>query len=595
LCLACCFSAFAADVDVSKLSPPATNRVEFARDIKPIFERSCLRCHGAERPKSRFSLTTRELALKGGDNGVDIIPGDSAQSPLIHNVAGLVEDMEMPPKGKAEPLTPVEIGLLRAWIDQGVVWDTATESLFSLSMSPTMGWTTVSGDEHKFREHYWRPEGWNGGAENFLLTDKIGKESKLTLEGRALQDDYRVQLTLDKRDVGFTRFGWEQYRKYSDDTGGYVLGFSPSTFSLDRDLHLDVGRAWADFGLTLPHWPRMVIGYEYQYRDGERATLQWGAAGTTFLPSAIANARNIYPASKAIDEHVHILKFDLDHEIAGLRIEENFRGEFYNLQTHRVNTRAFNTAGAATPWMNDIRESYDYFQGANTFRLEKPFTDWFLASAGHLYSKLNADATLSMDTLLPVPALPNVPAYDDQWRTHGVTLQRESHVFNATTLLGPWAGLTLSAGVLSEWTREQGVGNANKDYVNPSPPPPLVPKSSSFDVNVDKSKVEESVVLRYTTIPYTVLFAEARLEQQRIGQFQEEIIDGATDFLRDVDASSDLQDFAPGSARHPGKMFRSMPTTGIPTKKAITNVSRHIFRPRARLSGIHPLARRGDG
>ena len=116
--------ALAADIDVSKLPPPATNRIEFARDIKPLFERSCFRCHGPERPKSRFSLTTRESALKGGDNGVDIISGDSFKSLLIHNVLGLVEDMQMPLKGKAEPLTSAEMGLLCAWIDQGVVWET---------------------------------------------------------------------------------------------------------------------------------------------------------------------------------------------------------------------------------------------------------------------------------------------------------------------------------------------------------------------------------------------------------------------------------------------------------------------------------------
>src|SRR5213594_2327306 len=46
--LACCVRTFAADVDISKLPPPSTNRVEFTRDIKPMFERSCLRCHGPE-------------------------------------------------------------------------------------------------------------------------------------------------------------------------------------------------------------------------------------------------------------------------------------------------------------------------------------------------------------------------------------------------------------------------------------------------------------------------------------------------------------------------------------------------------------------
>src|SRR5256885_15430496 len=106
--------------DVPKLPPPATNHIEFLRDIQPIFERSCLRCHGPERPKSKFRLDNRAAALQGGeDNREDIIPGDSAHSPLIHYVARLVKEMEMPPPGKGEPLTPTQIGILRAWIDQG--------------------------------------------------------------------------------------------------------------------------------------------------------------------------------------------------------------------------------------------------------------------------------------------------------------------------------------------------------------------------------------------------------------------------------------------------------------------------------------------
>lgn len=267
--------ALAAEVDLSKLPAPATNVMDFARDIKPMFERSCLRCHGPEKPKSKFRLDEREAALKGGEGGVDIIPGKSADSTLIHYVAGLVEEMEMPPKGKGEPFSAAEVGRLRAWIDQGAVWEVISpEAAVKVTVAPTVGWITVRGDEHKFREHFWMREGWNGGAENFTLTDKLGKDSKLTLEGRALLDDYKVGLTLEKKEVGFTRFGWEQYRKYYDDSGGYFPNFTPSAISLNRDLHLDQGRAWADFGLTLPNWPRMVLGYEYQYRDGEKSMLQ---------------------------------------------------------------------------------------------------------------------------------------------------------------------------------------------------------------------------------------------------------------------------------------------------------------------------------
>src|SRR5882672_8361057 len=67
----------------ARLPPPAASPVDFAKDVRPILEKSCLECHGPEKAKGKFLLDSREHALKGGDNGVDIIPGDSAKSPLI--------------------------------------------------------------------------------------------------------------------------------------------------------------------------------------------------------------------------------------------------------------------------------------------------------------------------------------------------------------------------------------------------------------------------------------------------------------------------------------------------------------------------------
>src|SRR5215831_7943487 len=105
------------------LPPPAQGTMNFDKDIRPIFEQSCFRCHGQEKPKSHFRLLTRDSALKGGDDNTDdIIPGDSLHSKLIRYVARVDPDIAMPPEGKGEPLTPEQIGRLRAWIDQGAAW-----------------------------------------------------------------------------------------------------------------------------------------------------------------------------------------------------------------------------------------------------------------------------------------------------------------------------------------------------------------------------------------------------------------------------------------------------------------------------------------
>ncbi|MBL9204310.1 MAG: DUF1553 domain-containing protein [Opitutaceae bacterium] len=110
-----------ASVDLSRLPPPVDRPVDFARDVRPILEASCFSCHGPEKQKSGYRLDVRESALTGGEGSApNVIPGKSAASPLIHYVSDLVEDMLMPSKG--DSLTPEQIGVLRAWIDQGASW-----------------------------------------------------------------------------------------------------------------------------------------------------------------------------------------------------------------------------------------------------------------------------------------------------------------------------------------------------------------------------------------------------------------------------------------------------------------------------------------
>ncbi len=102
------------------LPPAAGRKVDFVKDVQPIFARACSRCHGEKKQRSGFRLDLREAALKGGDLGPAIVPGKSAESPLIHYVAGVDKDVVMPPSG--ERLTAGDVGLLRAWIDQGATW-----------------------------------------------------------------------------------------------------------------------------------------------------------------------------------------------------------------------------------------------------------------------------------------------------------------------------------------------------------------------------------------------------------------------------------------------------------------------------------------
>jgi hypothetical protein len=104
--------------------PPASTKtgVTFATDIKPIFDAACVKCHDSTKPKqaAKLSLDTLEGVLKGDRDGKVITVGDSAKSDLVLSVAHIGDPDSFMPKGKgAKPLTPEQIGLIRAWIDQG--------------------------------------------------------------------------------------------------------------------------------------------------------------------------------------------------------------------------------------------------------------------------------------------------------------------------------------------------------------------------------------------------------------------------------------------------------------------------------------------
>jgi len=113
--------------DVAKLPLPVARPVDFAKEVYPLFKEACFKCHGPEKQKGKYRMDTREGAFKITDDyGPSIKAGRSEESAVIHMVAGLVDEMLMPPPsdkpGQSEKLTAEQIGMLRAWIDQGARW-----------------------------------------------------------------------------------------------------------------------------------------------------------------------------------------------------------------------------------------------------------------------------------------------------------------------------------------------------------------------------------------------------------------------------------------------------------------------------------------
>jgi len=120
------------------LAPRPVSAVDFEKEILPILETKCLKCHETEhtdatgkvkKPKGGLVMDTAEGLKAGGKEygkggktkaDTNLIPGKGAESRLyVVTTLPTSDDLSMPPEGKADPLTDAEKAALKKWIDEG--------------------------------------------------------------------------------------------------------------------------------------------------------------------------------------------------------------------------------------------------------------------------------------------------------------------------------------------------------------------------------------------------------------------------------------------------------------------------------------------
>ena len=93
--------------------------------IAPFMERYCVSCHGEEKQKGDLALHTHAWLVEGSEFTQPVVPGDSANSPLLERMlAPLDDDDHMPPPSKPQP-TPEELEEIQRWIAAGASRDAA--------------------------------------------------------------------------------------------------------------------------------------------------------------------------------------------------------------------------------------------------------------------------------------------------------------------------------------------------------------------------------------------------------------------------------------------------------------------------------------
>jgi len=402
----------------------------------------------------------------------------------------------------------------------------------SVTVTPIGQYIAVSGDAAKFRQDWGIKDGWSSGIEDATYSQKLNKDWQLNLEGRAIFDneDYKLRLGIVNPNVGFVRAGFTEFRTYYDDNGGFFRSFTPSSVALNRDLFLRNGDIFFEAGLTLPNIPKLVIGYERQFQNGEESLLEWGAVAQG------PTTRNIFPSSQEINASTDVIKLGINHNLGSVHLGDEFRFEHFNNDTTRSDAST-NLVGGAGKTVT-VQENYRQDAFYNTFHMDQHVNDKVYWSMGYLYSTLNGGGNLALDTQ------PFNSPFDSDWRAQGIAVNLDSHVVNLNAMFGPFAGLSLNAGLQGEHTTGNGFTDAllaelGGGGVTNSP-------AALINSGTDKNSLEETFGMRYIKIPFTTLYAEGKWTEQQIDLGEGETGDPATTFARQTDTDVFRQDYTVG-------------------------------------------------
>lgn len=116
----------------------AEDKIDFAKQIQPILQQNCVKCHGPEKQKAKLRLDSKEAAMKGGKDGVIIVAGNAEKSELYRRITLPKGDDDIMPN-EGDPLTKEQTDLVRAWINQGAEWSETAAAKASEPTNPLAG------------------------------------------------------------------------------------------------------------------------------------------------------------------------------------------------------------------------------------------------------------------------------------------------------------------------------------------------------------------------------------------------------------------------------------------------------------------------
>ena len=362
----------------------------------------------------------------------------------------------------------------------------------------------VKSDSHAFEAQTWQNAGYSGGLKDFSLHYKSGDDIEIDADGHALSGnhDFQGDYSIAKKDEGYLKFDFKQFRKYYDIHGGTYYPFSTLTSpSLGRDLFLDIGHFGIEAGMTRPDLPNVSVFYEHDYKTGAKSMLDWASVTVGSV------VKKISPSWEEIDDTTDTLGVKADYTEQGYHLTADQRWEIMRGKTKNYSTNLTNTGSGTTTATTDQDQAIETNAMTTTLGADKWYwEDKVFASSAYRFEHLKNQDNQNIQ-LAPASGTfyPNSIAHN--------TVNLNSWVMNM--MASPWSWLGGTASVKAETSQQD-----SNSYV----PDATYPSTMNYTINnaADSNTVKfsESFGLRFKAIPRTALYTNLDFEQSQNHQIE---------------------------------------------------------------------------
>ncbi len=434
----------------------------------------------------------------------------------------------------------------------------AESETVAFEVEAALGTVFSSGDDAAFAQRHGVLPETTGGIERLYLERSFGDNGTLRMEGRAIlnNNDYLLDLRFDEEGKGFVSAGYESFRTWDDDSGGFFPrdgGVFPEY--IGDELELDRSKAWLHLGLRRHGLPTVDLRYRHESRDGEKSSLAWGETSLT----GGYGERSIVPAFLDIDEKRDIVEASVQHTVAKTLLEGRVRYESSELDNRRNMRRNLQETGKDRFLSQTERSDSDLLQ-AYVSAKRAFIDDAVVLSSGYSYVDIQSDVSgsriygngfgVGFDNTFA-----NLQAQEYGFTNMSGSADSRRHLANLNLLVKPLEDLRVTTALEFENESYDSATVFTRTGLEPGTDPVVLETGAAAMSELDRQTLSESMELRYLGFDQVIVYAKADWEQRDSDLAETQSLGGSLDLFRDTGTDRNSQKYVVGATYYP---FRRM-------------------------------------